>query len=244
MKELLSRIDENKARLDAYRPMQEPLLSQLRDYYRVGLTWTSNALEGSSLTESETKVVLEDGLTVAGKPLREYYEAVGHAKAYDAMFGLLDASKSLTEADICRLHALFYQQVDAAQAGQYRQQRVFISGSRFTPPPPAKLPEQMGQLVAWMQENENSLHPVVFAAQVHKRFVFIHPFIDGNGRVSRLLMNLCLLRHGYTLAIVPPVLRVEYIQLLEKAHTEDDSFVAFIAERVLETQKEILRMLV
>jgi Fic family protein len=243
MKELLSRIDEYKAMIDVHRPMQEPLLSQLRDYYRIGLTWTSNALEGSSLTESETKVVLEDGLTVAGKPLREYYEAIGHAKAYDAMFGLLDISRSLAEADICRLHALFYQQVDSAQAGIYRKQRVFITGSRFTPPPPEQLQVQMGELVTWMKENENSFHPVAFAAQVHKRFVFIHPFIDGNGRVSRLLMNLCLLRHGYTLAIVPPMLRVEYIQLLETAHTDDAPFVEFIAERLLETQKDILRML-
>ncbi len=243
MKELLARIDEHKAEIDVHRPLQEPLLSQLRNYYRIGLTWTSNALEGSSLTESETKVVLEDGLTVAGKPLREYYETIGHAKAYDAMFGLLDISKSLTQEDICHLHALFYQQVDTAQAGVYRRQRVFITGSRFTPPPPEKLQEQMLELAAWMQENESILHPVIFAAQAHKRFVFIHPFIDGNGRVSRLLMNLCLLRHGYTLAIVPPVLRVEYIQLLEKAHTNDNPFVEFIAERVLETQKDILRML-
>jgi Fic family protein len=243
MKELLARIDEYKAKIDVHRPLQEPLLSQLRNYYRIGLTWTSNALEGSSLTESETKVVLEDGLTVAGKPLREYYEAIGHAKAYDAMFGLLDISKSLTQEDICHLHALFYQQVDTAQAGVYRRQRVFITGSRFTPPPPEKLQEQMLELAAWMQENESILHPVIFAAQAHKRFVFIHPFIDGNGRISRLLMNLCLLRHGYTLAIVPPVLRVKYIQLLEKAHTDDNPFVAFIAERVLETQKDILRML-
>lgn len=89
MVELLAKIDALKEKIDQYRPMQEPLLSQFRAYYRIGLTWTSNALEGSSLTESETKVVLEDGLTVAGKPLREYYEAIGHANAYDAMFGLL-----------------------------------------------------------------------------------------------------------------------------------------------------------
>lgn len=94
-----------------------------------------------------------------------------------------------------------------------------------------------------LYENESKLHPVVLAAQAHKRFVFIHPFIDGNGRVSRLLMNLCLLRHGYTLAIIPPILRGEYIALLEKAHTDDAPFEAFIAERVLETQKDILRML-
>lgn len=239
--DILTRIDENKARIDAYRPMQEPLLSQLRAYYRIGLTWTSNALEGNSLTESETKVVLEDGLTVAGKPLRDYYEATGHAKAYDAMWELIDPSKPITEADICRLHRLFYTQVDETNAGIYRKQRVFITGSRFTPPPPDKVPAEMTDFVEWMFHAD--LHPVKLAAEAHRRFVFIHPFIDGNGRVARLLMNLCLLRHGYTLAIVPPVLRVEYIQLLEKAHTDAEPFNVFIAERVLETQKDILRML-
>ena len=235
----LARIDQNKAAIDQYRPMQEPLLSQLRAYYRVGLTWTSNALEGNSLTESETKVVLEDGLTVAGRPLRDYYEATGHAKAYDAMWRMTNSP--ITEADICALHRLFYEGIDAEQAGKYRTQRVFITGSRFTPPAPDKVPGLLADFIDWL--NTAQLHPVELAAQAHKRFVFIHPFVDGNGRVARLLMNLCLIRNGYTLAIIPPVVRLEYIQLLEKAHTDDAPFCAFIAERVLETQKEILRLL-
>ncbi len=241
--DLLDRIDGNKAKIDAYRPMQEPLLSELRAYYRVGLTWTSNALEGNSLTESETKVVLEDGLTVAGKPLREYYEATGHAKAYDRMWSLLDASKPLTESDILELHRLFYQQMDEHQAGAYRTQRVFITGSSYSTPAPEQVPGQMRAFVEWLNTGEGTLHPVALAAEAHKRFVFIHPFIDGNGRVARLLMNLCLLRHGYTLAIIPPILRLEYIQLLERAHKDGKPFEDFVAERVLETQKDILRML-
>lgn len=243
MKELLARIDTLKAQIDAHRPMEEPLLSQFRAYYRIGLTWSSNALEGSSLTESETKVLLEDGLTVGGKPIRDYYEAAGHAKAYDAMYGFLEASSALTEGDIRRLHRLFYSQIDEAQAGVYRTERVIITGSQYPTPAPEKIPGQMAALVLWMQKNESAMHPVRFAAQVHKRFVFIHPFIDGNGRVARLLMNLCLLRHGYTLAIVPPVLRGEYIALLERAHKDDSAFEYFIGERVLETQKDILRLL-
>lgn len=243
MNDLLARIDANKALIDQHRPMQEPLLSQLRDYYRVGLTWSSNALEGSSLTESETKVLLEDGLTVGGKPIREYYEATGHAKAYDAMYTFLDASSALVEHDIQELHRLFYSQVDEVNAGVYRSQQVFISGSKHAVPRPAQIPGLMANFVQWIQENEPTMHPVALAAQAHKRFVFIHPFIDGNGRVSRLLMNLCLLRHGYTLAIIPPILRAEYIALLEKAHTDDAPFMAFIGERVFETQKDIVRML-
>lgn len=241
MNDLITRIDANKAQIDQHRPMQEPMLSQLRDYYRVGLTWSSNALEGSSLTESETKVLLEDGLTVGGKPIRDYYEATGHAKAYDFMYSLLDASSAITEHDICEMHRLFYSQVDEARAGAYRPTQVFISGSLYPLPKPDKIPGLMADFVQWM--NESKLHPVEFAAQVHKRFVFIHPFIDGNGRVSRLLMNLCLLRNGYTLAIIPPILRAEYISLLEQAHKDDANFAEFIAYRILETQKDILRML-
>lgn len=122
--ELLARIDANKRKIDDYRPMEEPLLSEMRAYYRVSLTWSSNALEGNSLTESETKVVLEDGLTVAGKPLRDYYEATGHAKAYDALWGLLEPHRPITEADILLLHKLFYSQIDEVQAGVSRQARV------------------------------------------------------------------------------------------------------------------------
>ncbi|MCL2810703.1 MAG: Fic family protein [Clostridia bacterium] len=239
----LDRIETNKARIDQHRPLQEPLLSQLRGYYRVGLTWSSNALEGSSLTESETKVLLEDGLTVGGKPIRDYYEATGHAKAYDAMYGLLDASSPLTKQDICELHRLFYSQINEAEAGAYRTQQVFISGSQYPLPRPDQISGMMAAFAEWMAVNESKLHPVAFAAQAHKRFVFIHPFIDGNGRVSRLLMSLCLLRHGYTLAIVPPVLRAEYIAALERAHVDDGPFVEFIAQRVLETQKDVLRLL-
>ncbi len=239
--DLLTRIDQNKQKIDQYRPMQEPLLSELRAYYRVGLTWSSNALEGNSLTESETKVVLEDGLTVAGKPLRDYYEAIGHAKAYDALWALVEPHRVITAFHILLLHKLFYSHIDEAQAGAYRNKRVFIAGSKYAPPAPDKVPGLMAEFVEWL--NSGALHPVELAAQAHKRFVFIHPFGDGNGRVARLLMNLCLLRQGYTLAIVPPVLRVEYIQLLEKAHTDDVPFVEFIAERILETQKDIIRML-
>lgn len=240
LSEKLRRIDENKALLDTYRPMEEPLLSQLRAYYRVGLTWSSNALEGNSLTESETKVVLEDGLTVGGKPLRDYYEATGHAKAYDHMYALL-TSPAITQEDILTLHRLFYGSIDEAQAGDYRKQAVFISGSEYPTTAWEKVPEEMKAFLAWL--NTSSLHPVELAAQAHKRFVFIHPFIDGNGRVARLLMNLCLLRHGYTLAVIPPVLRGEYIALLERAHKNDEPFMEFIADRVLETQKDLLRLL-
>ena len=101
----------------------------------------------------------------------------------------------------------------------------------------------MEKLFAWVESGRSALHPVEFAAQLHKRFVFIHPFIDGNGRLARLLMNTALIQDGYMLAIIPPILRQEYIRLLEQAHTSDRAFIDFIAERVLESEKEVIRLL-
>jgi Fic family protein len=239
---MFEQIDQNKARIDMLRPMQNSLLQQVRNYYKIGLTYSSNALEGNSLTETETKILLEDGLTVGGKPIRDYYEATGHAKAYDYIYTLMQGAE-IGEAQIKTIHRLFYSLIDEAQAGQYRQSKVIISGSKYSLPPPESLEPLMHGFSLWLSSQEKLLHPVEFAAKAHKEFVFIHPFIDGNGRVARLLMNLCLIRQGYTMAIIPPVLRGEYIALLEKAHEDDTAFVKFIAEQVEETQKDLLRML-
>lgn len=234
--------DENILLLSAYRPLPPETLKSLREYYRVGLTYTSNALEGNSLTESETKVVIEDGLTIEGKPLRDHYEAVGHAKAYDYVYQITE-KKGLTEEDILNLHRLFYQQIDVEKAGHYRNVKVYISGSRYAVAAVSKIPGEMQKLVKWYNENEKKLHPIELAATLHQRFVFIHPFVDGNGRVARLLMNLALLRNGYTIAIIPAILRHEYIYSLETAHTRPEVFVDFIADRVIATQLDLLRLM-
>ena len=230
------------ARIAALRPFPKETLKSLRDYYRVGLTYTSNALEGNSLTESETKVVIEDGLTIGGKPLKDVYEATGHAKAYDFLYKLT-TDEPVTEANILKLHRLFYGQIDKANAGAWRKVRVFISGSRRVLPAPERVPDLMAAFVKWMAQNEGKLHPVEFAALVHQKFVFIHPFVDGNGRVARLLMNLALMRAGWTIAIIPPICRHEYIATLEKAGRQPAPFVRFVRDRVCETQKELLRLM-
>ena len=230
------------ARIAALRPFPKETLKSLREYYRVGLTYTSNALEGNSLTESETKVVIEDGLTIGGKPLKDVYEATGHAKAYDFLYKLTK-DEPVTEDNILKIHRLFYGQIDRDNAGTWRKVRVFISGSRRVLPAPDKVPALMAEFVRWMSVNEGRLHPVEFAAIVHQKFVYVHPFVDGNGRVARLLMNLVLLRAGWTLAIIPPICRHEYIATLDKAGRMPAPFVWFIRDRVYETQKELLRLM-
>lgn len=241
-KDEFNECDVYAARISALRPFPAETLKSLRAYYRVGLTYSSNALEGNSLTESETKVVIEDGFTVGGRPLRDVYEATGHARAYDFLCQLTK-ERPVAEEDILTLHRLFYGQIDAERAGAWRTVRVFISGSRRVLPAPEKVPALMASFVAWMAAQEGALHPVEFAARVHQKFVYIHPFVDGNGRVARLLMNLALLRAGWTPAVIPPVCRHEYIATLDKAGRTPAPFVRFIRDRVCETQKELLRLM-
>lgn len=239
MSDIFEKIDALQAKINAMRPFSSDQLKFIKDYYRIGLTYTSNALEGNSLTETETKIVIEDGLTVDGKPLRDHMEAIGHSQAYDV---LLQAAreKGFTQNLIKRLHHLFYFRIDEAHAGVYRNVKIRISGSDKPFPAPSELEHLMKYFVEKFG-GAPSVHPVQWAAQVHKEFVFIHPFIDGNGRVSRLLMNLVLLQHGYEIAIIPPVLRREYFNCLEKAHTDERPFIEFIARAVKESQQDFIR---
>lgn len=239
---LLQTAEQLRDRVIALRPFPEETLKSLREYYRIGLTYSSNALEGNSLTESETKVVIEDGLTIEGKPLRDMYEAVGHAHAYDYIH-TLSASKPLEEADILELHRLFYEKIDSEKAGNYRTMPVFISGSKYAVSPPARIESDMKKFVKWFNDNEHKLPTPEFAALAHQKFVFIHPFIDGNGRVARLILNLALIRGEYTIALIPAILRHEYVQSLEMSHKSPSVFVDFIAERIIATQMDLLRLL-
>lgn len=234
--------EANNRELLELRPLPRETLKSLRKFYRIGLTYSSNALEGNSLTETETKVVIEDGLTINGKPLRDIYEAIGHANAYDHIHKLVK-NKELAETDILKLHKLFYSQIDLKNAGHYRTVPVFISGSKYTVTPPKKIPAEMADFIVWFNKNEQKMNPVEFAAKVHKKFVFIHPFIDGNGRMARLLMNLALIRNEYTITIIPAIRRIDYVTALEKAHTKENIFVDFIANCVVETQNDLLRLL-
>lgn len=241
MKDIFIEIDKLQGEINAYRPLSKELLKQIREYYRVGLTYTSNALEGNSLTESETKVVLEDGITIGGKPLKDHYEAIGHAEAYDFLYSLAKG-KDVSEEDIKGLHRLFYRRIDEAKAGEYRKVKAFITGSKYPLSAPEEISKLVKALIPRIKKLKETRHAVEAAALAHKEFVFIHPFVDGNGRVARLLMNLILLQAGYNIAIIPPVMRQGYIETLEKAHTDDKDFIGLIARMVRETQKDYLRL--
>jgi len=242
LNELLSKIDIQQERIVGMRPLSEDTIASLRDYYKIGLTWSSNAMEGNTLTESETKIVIEDGLAIGGKPLQDHLEAFGHAEAYQEMTRRT-RHKRVTEDDVLRMHDLFYRKIDPEHAGLYRKSMVFISGSHYPLPDPRRVPDLMKKLIASIAKNRKSEHAVIAAAKAHLDFVFIHPFVDGNGRVARLLMNLILLQEGYGIALIPPVLRTEYIASLEKARKNPEDFLMLICRCVYETQKDYLRMM-
>ena len=240
---VLKKIDALKVKIDSHRPLDAHMLKQVKEYFRIGMTYSSNALEGNSLTETETKIIIEDGITIGGKPVKDHLEALGHSEAYDLLFRLAK-DQGITEANVKELHRLFYYRIDAKQAGKYRKHRVIITGTYFIPPGPERIPDLMRSFIAGLPEARAKHHPVEFAAILHKDFVTIHPFIDGNGRAARLLMNLTLLQTGYPLAIIPPILRREYLDTLNKTHKGDDRpFIKFISGVCYESAKEYLRLL-
>ncbi len=239
--DILQKIDSIKSVLDGYRPFPDHVVKQLRDYYRIGMTYSSNAIEGNTLTESETKVIIEDGITIGGKSLREHYEAIGHAKAYDHIYSLLD--KPISEEDVLSLHKLFFQQINPENAGRYRQKNVLITGTDYLPPHYQKVPELMKKHIENLNSNAKDKHILERASDLHAEFEAIHPFTDGNGRIGRLLLNILSMKNGYCPVIIPPVRRAEYITALQKTNKGDmKTFTAFIISVIYEEMKSLERL--
>ena len=212
-----NRLTEKKQALDALRPLPGDLVRNLDDWFRVELTYTSNAIEGNTLNHRETALVVEKGITIGGKLLREHLEAVNHAQALDWIKEQVNHDPGhLVENDILHIHGIILKGIDDSNAGQYRSVPVRISGSTVVLPNPVKVPDLMRDFAEWLASDQE-LHPVEFAAEAHYRLVTIHPFADGNGRSARLLMNMILLMSGYPAAIIRKRDRLAYIRSLEKA---------------------------
>jgi Fic family protein len=230
--EILHRIEEKKAQLDARRPLSASA-AKLKAYFDVEWTYHSNAIEGSTLTLRETQVILQDGLTVGGKPLREHLEAINHKLAIDYVEALAREAQPLTERDLRQIHALVLRGADDEEAGRYRRGQVRISGSEYVPPGPEAVAGLMHDFVAWLNDATLALSPVERAAHAHFRLVDIQPFTDGNGRTARLLMNLLLCREGYPPAVVRREDRLTYYAALDDAHAGQlEAFVALMAAAV------------
>lgn len=235
----LQALTAKKQALDRLRPLPPALVHNLDAWFRVELTYTSNALEGNTLSRRETAVVIEKGLTVGGKRLEEHLEATNHAQAIDFVKSLVGRkSRTVTEQEILKLHEIVLHGIDDANAGKYRDIPVRIAGSMVVLPNPRKVADLMHDFGRWLRR-PGGIHPVAFAGEAHYRLVTIHPFVDGNGRTARLLMNLLLLIHGFPPAIIRPRDRLTYLGALETAQLGGpraayDALVAKAVDRSLD----------
>lgn len=230
----LNRIDKLKKQLDRYRANDN---FRLAEALAIEYTYESNKIEGNTLSLNETALVINDGITVSGKTMREHLEAINHYDAIAFIRELAGKNAGISERQLLQLHHLVLRGIDRENAGVYRKVPVRISGSSHIPPEPYMVPKKMEDLFEWYEQNRTLLHPVVLAAEMHERLVSIHPFIDGNGRTSRLLMNLILLQNGYVIANLKgeKSSRLHYYECLEAARTDagKTAFVALIAETEL-----------
>lgn len=218
----LKQLIEKKQKLDSFRPLPVELVKNLGEWFKIELTYTSNAIEGNTLTRQETALVVEKGLTVEGKSLKEHLEAVNHAQALEFIKKLVGKKRSqITENDILAIHQLILQKIDDPNAGKYRTVAVRIAGATVVLPNSAKVPGLMKEFVNWLHQKSND-HPVKIAADAHFKLVSIHPFLDGNGRAARLLMNLLLMQVGYPPALIRKEDRRAYINAIEKGQTQKE----------------------
>jgi Fic family protein len=239
---LLSAVDSKKAQLDEARPLPPHTVASLHEKLMLEWTYHSNAIEGNTLSLRETKVVLE-GITIGGKSVREHIEATNHAEAVGYVEEIVAGGEPLTEWQIRNIHGMVMKGDDRHTPGRYRQENVVIAGASTTPPDFLHLPQEMASLMAWYGASND--HPVARAAELHTRFVKIHPFSEGNGRTGRLILNVELLRAGYPITIIRKDDRLDYYNTLDEACVSGDytgitRLVAEAVQRTLDTYVKVL----
>lgn len=234
---MFAQIDALKAKLDHHRPLPPSMVKNLQEDLILRWTYHSNAIEGNTLTLLETKVVLE-GVTVGGKSLREHFEAINHKQAIEFVEQIIQNQEPFSEWQLKNIHQLILANIDNTNAGRYRTQNVIISGASHTPPDFLRIDEKMNELMAWYN-TADKLHPVEKACQLHTDFVIIHPFIDGNGRTARLLLNFELMKAGYPPCVITVDKRLAYYQALDTWASVGDKtlFFELINECLLESFK-------
>lgn len=237
VRDFLTRLDTQKVRLDSFRPIPAYKIKSIKESLDLEWTYNSNSIEGNTLTLMETLVVVKDGLTIAGKTLQEHFEAVNHTEAIQFVEELVQPEYTLHKRDILEVHALVLDKIDKDIAGRYRTGDVRIQGANFTPPDALIIDELMDDLISWYHIEGQKLHPIIRVSVFHHRFVWIHPFFDGNGRTARLIFNLLLMSTGFPPAIILKVDRKKYYNSLNASNLGDYHkfflLVAQAAERSL-----------
>jgi Fic family protein len=238
---LLDRIQENQVIIAAARPL--PITALARIKHDIGLEWTynSNSIEGNSLTLAETKIVLEEGMTIGGKSLREHFEAINHDKAIHYLEEIVSHEYELRSVDLLKLHELVMKNIDDEFGGRIRNGLVRIIGANFTPPAPPKVSDLLTELIEDINLNRPGLNIGVLATIFHHRFVWIHPFFDGNGRTGRLAMNLLLMKHGYPPAIILKNDRKKYYSALNLANKGDYTKLGLLVLQAIERSQNIYK---
>lgn len=239
-------LDAKLKTLNSLRPIPSSILTKIREQMQIEMTYNSNAIEGNTLNLQETYWVIQEGLTIKGKPLKDHLEAKDHKAALDYLYELIDLNKknTISELLIRELHSLVVHSSDKDIAGVYREGEVIISGSKHKPPEGFEIANQMRELVKWMSKAQQKHHVIEFAALLHHKLAAIHPFWDGNGRVSRLVMNIFIMQAGYPLAIILKNDRKRYYRVLASADEGDyEPLCEFIAQAVLRSINIYLKAL-
>ncbi|CUQ40980.1 p120 [Parabacteroides distasonis] len=245
---MLKEVDVQKEQLSALRPLPEAALKKIQDALDIEYTYESNRIEGNTLTLQETALVVNEGVTISGKSMREHLEAINHAEAISYIKDIAKQDIEISERTIKEIHALILHGIDRENAGRYRTVPVMISGSTHMPPQPYLIEKQVEDFILRLKQMEmEKVHPVLIAAYLHDELVRIHPFIDGNGRTSRLLMNLYLLRHGYVIITLKGSndAKVNYYKALEKSHTEQlpEDFQKLVIEAEIAALRKYLSIM-
>ncbi|MGD0496482.1 MAG: Fic family protein [Candidatus Bathyarchaeia archaeon] len=235
---IYARIFSKKRALDKLRPLPSQLVKKLWEQMQIEFAYNSNAIEGNTLSLRETQLVIQEGITVRGKSLREHLEARNHPDAIDYVEKLARKKTSIRQDDVLRVHELLLRGIDDQNAGKYRSGQVRVAGATFMPPSAEEIQSMMSELLKTLSQNPDELRPIELAAFFHHRFVYIHPFLDGNGRTARLLMNVVLLRTGYPFTVLLKVDRPKYLRALSEADSGNlipfANFVATCVERSLD----------
>lgn len=237
---LLVTLSELQQQWQAQKPLESSQLQKLQTYFNLAYTYESNRIEGNTLSLQETNLVVNEGITIGGKTLQEHLEAINHQEAIHFIEQLVVNLQTFNKSVLLQLHQLILMGIDTKNAGVFRTVEVRISGSKHLPPSPLLLNDLMDGYFEFYELNKRTMHPVLLAAEMHERLVTIHPFIDGNGRTARLVMNLVLLQNGYTLVNIKGNLknRLKYYQALEQVqlnheHTEFYKLILSSAEKSL-----------
>lgn len=239
LEKAIVRIQEKKSRLDALRPLPIHALQKIRESLSLEWTYHSNSIEGNTLTLQETKLVIEEGFTVKGKSLREHFDAVNHQEAISYLESLASENYKLSTHDILDCHNLVLQKTAQEFGGRFRNSGVRISGANFIPPNALKVPALMEELIEWVNDERNPPNPLVKATIFHHRFVWIHPFFDGNGRTVRLIFNLLLMKEGFPPAIILKQDRKKYYSALNKANAGDYTKLLLLTVQAVERSLDI-----